>query len=272
MNDYDDIQDLITAYALGSIEEEDKARLEQLLAEETDGALAWEVADFSAAADLMALGSPEIEPSPDMRSKLFARIGESEPTLQTTPVSRPTGSPKRERKVGVSREEAGTASSWSWQDLFRPSPGLRLATGFAMILLLLATGFLWNSNQQLQGEIANLESNRGLETFELASTSTDSDRTGLVIMGANGQNGAFVVDNLDILDDSQQYQIWLIDPNENIVPGPVFSVNENGYSTGWIRANDALSSFSQFALTIEPSGGSPAPTSDILLLGQGASR
>jgi anti-sigma-K factor RskA len=68
-----------------------------------------------------------------------------------------------------------------------------------------------------------------------------------------------VVDHLPPLDPAHQYQLWLIQDGQR-TSGAVFSVNPEGYGSVWVSSPQPLANYSAFGVSIEPAGGSLAPT------------
>ncbi len=56
------------------------------------------------------------------------------------------------------------------------------------------------------------------------------------------------------------YQFWLIDPSGDRTSGGTFSVDAQGRGWVLIRSPKPLNNFQSVGVTIEPEGGSPAPT------------
>jgi anti-sigma-K factor RskA len=106
----------------------------------------------------------------------------------------------------------------------------------------------------------------GMRAIPLTSTGFVPGAAGFVIIGADGQNGAFVVDALPTLEPDYQYQLWLLQ-NEQRTSGAVFSVDENGYGGGRIRAPKNLFEYSGCDVSVEPAGGSSQPTGEKVLAG-----
>jgi anti-sigma-K factor RskA len=100
----------------------------------------------------------------------------------------------------------------------------------------------------------------------LTATDDSSSATGFVIISADGDNGALVVDGLPPLGESQQYQLWLIRDGQR-TSGAVFSTDEHSYGGTRIRAPRSLLDYSAVGITIEPAGGSPQPTGMQVLRG-----
>jgi anti-sigma-K factor RskA len=100
----------------------------------------------------------------------------------------------------------------------------------------------------------------------LSPADTDSSATGFVLISADGEDGALVVDGLPPLSEDQQYQLWLFRDGERI-SGAVFSTDENSYGGTRIRAPRSLLEYSSVGITIEPFGGSLQPTGPRVLAG-----
>ena len=61
------------------------------------------------------------------------------------------------------------------------------------------------------------------------------------------------------LDVAHQYQLWLIRGTERR-SGGVFSVDEDGYGNLLLNVPKDFKGFTSIGISVEPSGGSPAPT------------
>ena len=92
--------------------------------------------------------------------------------------------------------------------------------------------------------------------------------TGMLVISTDGEHGTLVVDGLPHLDDSEQYQLWLIRDGKNEPAAEFSSVDSEGYGSVWISSADPLVSYQGVGITIEPAGGSPAPTGERVLGGE----
>jgi anti-sigma-K factor RskA len=70
-----------------------------------------------------------------------------------------------------------------------------------------------------------------------------------------------------MLGSDQQYQLWLVLDDER-TSGGVFSVDYYGYGAMVIHAPRPLNEYTSFGVTVEPAGGSPAPTGEKVLGGE----
>lgn len=233
------ILELLPAYALGSLDEEER----RLVADHLPGCSSCmaELVAYQTLIDQLALTAPNAWPSPDLKRRLMARLPASPPT----------------------RSKSGQFFWRRYLSEFTRRPALAWGVAsFLLILVLLASNlFLWQ-------RVTRLEALRsgGMRAIPLNNTGLVPGAAGFVIIGADGKNGAFVVDALPTLEPNQQYQLWLIQ-NEQRTSGAVFSVDEFGYGGGRIRAPHNLFEYSGCDISVEPSGGSSAPTGERVLGG-----
>ncbi|GMA36969.1 hypothetical protein GCM10025876_31730 [Demequina litorisediminis] len=61
-------------------------------------------------------------------------------------------------------------------------------------------------------------------------------------------------------DDGTEYQVWLVMADGSVLPGPTFVPHDDG--TYVAVAEGDIDALAAVALTVEPSGGSEAPTTD----------
>ena len=238
MADQTHITDLLPAFAIGSLDADETRRVEEHLLS------CWLCRDESRAfhlvADELSLAAPLAIPSPDLRDRLIQRVHTARPKIQEQlPVAKPTR---------------------PWLERLLP------AWGMASLLLILALAasslVLWQRVNQLEF----LTATGGMRAVPLSPPDVASDATGFVLISANGDDGALVVDGLPPLGESQQYQLWLIRDGKR-TSGAVFSTDEKSYAGTRIRAPGSLLEYSAVGITIEPAGGSEYPTGTQVLGG-----
>ncbi len=88
----------------------------------------------------------------------------------------------------------------------------------------------------------------------------------LVVDAASGQ-GRLLVNALQPLAETLQYQLWLIRDGQRS-SGGVFSVSQNGTADVLISSAWPLAHYDSVGITIEPYGGSPSPTGQKVLGGK----
>jgi len=106
-----------------------------------------------------------------------------------------------------------------------------------------------------------------MQIVTLLGTEIEPQASGLIVISRDGRHGTLVVDDLPALDETREYQLWLIRDGQRI-SGGVFSVSTDGYANQWIGAPEPLTAYSSFGVTIEPTGGSPGPTGEKVLGGE----
>jgi anti-sigma-K factor RskA len=234
--------ELIPAYALDCLEREEAAGIAAHLA--ICASCRAELAAYQSVSDRLGLAAPEVTPPPALKARLMQQIEASRPAAAARPA-------QREGRGGFFRRPArALAPAWALASL-------------ALVLLLAAsTLVLWRqANDRRQARVADMR------VIAMAGTPATPEAYGVLVMSADGEYGTLVVDRLPALDQSHQYQLWLIRPDGQRVSGGVFSVGQHGYAALEIWSQDPLSSFPAFGVTVEPAGGSPGPTGEKVLGG-----
>ena len=229
--------ELLPAYALDSLDEAETVRVTEHLA--TCPSCRAELAAYEEIAGSLALAAPDVAPPAELKQKVMR-------SLQSPQVA------------PVARSRARSRAGWpKWvTGLFGPAaPAWRLA-GLALAVLLIGSNLWW---QQQSRRDQPMITPGGMQVVAMAGADAAPDAVGTLVMSEDGEYGTLVVDGLPPLDADHQYQLWLIRDGQR-TSGGVFSVNPHGYGALWIASLEPLSSFPAFGVTIEPTGGSPAPT------------
>lgn len=233
------VHDLLPGYAVGALEPDEANRVDEHVLS------CWlcrtELAAYQDVAGQVGLSAyAEVEPSPQLKERLMQRVQAAQRLKQAAAPAAPA------RRAPAAR----LLPAWG---LF----GLLL-----IVALAVANGALWHRLNRLE----TITSAGGMRAVALRPSEAVPQATGFVIIGADGRNGALVVDRLPPLDEARQYQLWLIRDGQR-VNGAVFSTDESGYRGVRIEATDSLLEYSAIDITIEPAGGSPQPTGDSMLSG-----
>jgi anti-sigma-K factor RskA len=233
------VTDLLPAFALRCLDEAEAGRVEKHLA--TCRVCSEELRTYQLVADQLPLAVPMVEPPERIKRALMERI-EALPPQAVRPPSR-----------------SGwwqTFSTWARQI----SPAWSLASLALILILVTSNLLLWRQVNTLA------ERQAGMQVVNLNGTNAAPDATAILVISLDGQHGTLVADKLPQLDEKQQFQLWLIDENGTRTSGGVFSVRD-GYGSVWVKSPQPLISYPAFGVTIEPEGGSPAPTGDKVLGG-----
>lgn len=232
--------DLLPAYALDCLDEEDLVRVSEHLA--VCAECRAELRSYQAVTDQLALAVPDADPPTHLKRRLMDHIQPTRPKAFSHP-----------------------RSSWwqRWTEFMqRTTPVWGLASLFLILMLAVGNLLLWQRINQAETPTQA----QAMRTVTLAGTQAAPGATGLIIISLDGRHGTLVVDDLPPLDPEQQYQLWLVQDGQR-TSGAVFSVSRDGYGSVWVSSPQPLSSYSAFGITIEPAGGSPGPTGDKVLGG-----
>lgn len=151
------------------------------------------------------------------------------------------------------------------RNLFRQPAGLAIS-----VLTLLVFFFLGVNIILLRQQVSELQAQVPtgyMQIVRLEGTDLAPETSGYVMVFREQNYGSLAVTHAPLLDENQQYQIWLILDGVR-TSGGVFSVNEDGYGNLLVSAEQPLDSFDAFGITIEPLGGSLQPTGEKVLSGE----
>lgn len=236
MPDHKQFEELLPAYVLDILDELESAQVTQHLAE--CSACQSALDEYEKVAADLSLAGPEFEPPPGVKGRLFDRL----PAVPSSTVS----------------------STQTVQR--RMTPGMLTAWGLVSLILIVALTvgslFLWQRINRLEQAYRP----GGMFAFSLFGTEVLPEAAGYLIAGADGLNGAIIVDKLPTLDPGKEYQLWLVRDQE-YTSGALIAVDEMGYGGRRVNAPGNLLTYSAASITIEPEGGSPNPTGKTVLVG-----
>lgn len=237
--DHSYFEDLLPAYALGSLEAGEDFQLAEHLGDCPD--CRTELAAYRNIVVELPLAMVEVDPPTELKEKIMARA----------------------RGAGSDDSHDPKLSLWQTiSTIFHRLPTL----AFASFLLIIMLGLSNLALLARQGQ-SRIAERSNLQTIHLTGTDYSPDATGLLIISRDGEYGTLVVDGLPELDSNQQYQLWL-KRNDERSTGGVFSVGDNGYGSLVVASDKSLVFYDSFGITIEPAGGSPEPMGDQVLGGQ----
>ncbi len=240
--DHGRFEELKDAYVLGALAEQERREFEEYLTAHPERQA--EVDELEAVAGLLALAPPEHEPPPELRRRIMG-VMEAE-------ASRPLA----ERPSRLAR---------IWELL-----GARnLALGVAAVLVvgLFSWGTLLRAEiQDLQGRVQSLQSQvqGGPQMIELEGPGAQQGaRAKLVTL--EGDRAVLMVEDMPPLPEGKTCQIWVIDSDGAPEPSGLF---EPGGDAVAAVVEHPVEITDTVAVTVEPEGGSPEPTSDPVLVAE----
>jgi anti-sigma-K factor RskA len=252
----ENLQELAAAYALGALEPSEAKAFEALLAQSPEARR--EVAEYREVGALLALGAPGAAPSPDLKARVLARAA-------------------RQKEVSLSARKSG--SGWV--------PWTALA---ASLIAVLGLGVSWQSLRREIGEreaaITALRDSLSASETRLAARERTLDQlfdpnVSLVRMGTPGtpepvvqlfwnrQNQRIMVHAFQLKPAASKraYQLWFIPKNGKPIPSVTFNTEPSGHALVQGIEVPAGVELAAAALTDEPEGGSPQPTTTPFLVG-----
>ena len=164
----------------------------------------------------------------------------------------------------------------------RPWPGCSPAVAALAVALALGASM---QTMRLQGELdRQAEANRALSaenaskdrivgllgpslvSRELAGTEAAPGVDAYIYYMGDSHSAYLLADNLPALPRGQVYQLWLIRSGQR-TSGGTFSPEPQGEARLTIEAPEPFATYQAVGVTVEPEGGSPAPTGQRVLGG-----
>lgn len=227
------LSELLAAYALDAVDDVERRRLERLVSADTE--LAAELSDYLAVAAELGTAEPS-EPSPAVRAAVLAAL-DHHPQL-------PAGAADGHRR------SARTPLRWA------------VAAAAAVVIAAVPSVLAWQEHQsavQAEARADALAEALAEPGARLVQASVAGGGTAAAVL--TDERAVLVADGLRELDADQVYQLWALDPEGSAAPaGFVPTSGVVDVARDVYRAGDAL------ALTVEPAGGSRAPTTEPLVV------
>jgi len=264
---HEDYKEMLPARALSALDAADEHALNQHLSECAE--CRRELADWENTAASLALGVPPAEPSPQVRDRIMNAVRSEK---QKQPQQESTQS--RVVEFPQSRRERWTA--------FGRVGAVAAAVLFLVLILWIVV--LWQQNRALHretdllmgrmrsleeesyraNELASILSSPGARFRSLSGTGPGTGATAQLAYDGSGR-ALLMASALPPTPAGKEYQLWFIVGNNPPIPGQTFSSDEIGRGELRDEVPDRALDSAVFAITLEPAGGSKAPTSAIYL-------
>lgn len=258
-------EELLTLEVLGALGTSERRALDEHL--KTCSACSAELAELRDAAGLLAHASTPAEPSPNVRARILDEI-------------RKEAKPVSESSSTVVPFRPRTAAS-PWPNL------MRLAAAIAFVALLVGLGVLWRRDARSRQEIVRLSQqinqqqeeaarNRqamtrqsealallntpGMKKMDLAGTQTAAAARATFVYDRNTGRAMLMTEGLPSAPAGMAYQVWFIPKGHSPMPGKTLTVDASGHAMMMDQMPLEARDNAVVAVTLEPKGGSPAPT------------
>ena len=255
----DDIAAQSGAYALNALTEEERAAFEAHLAKSAETRA--ETTELSDTAVALGMATDPVTPGPERKANLMAIIA------QTRQLPREIDTAGEARALKTTGSPAETRAQRRW--FSRASTALAAAA--AAVALIVTGGLVVNSITRTSLEQTGFASQ---QADQLAAINAASDSQKLVSAVTGGATATFVwseqlgtsaviVSGLEPLPGHQVYELWYID-SAGARPSGLMDASETG--TTWRVLDGTMARGDTVGITIEPTGGSDAPTTDPIVV------
>jgi len=270
-------EELAALQAFGLLEGSERADFEEALRRDQD--LQKLARDLAATSATLALAAPAMTPPADLKDRILQSAAATSP--------RPAAAPAQVVPFPLFRllpwaAAAGFAFVAGWlailnTGLRREAEGLRTERDLADTAYrmaqnqlaersLLAERMITDLGQRLQRQ----QDLTRLKVTALAALVPDrQDVEAIAVWDPELEQGLLTVEKLPPLADTQDYQIWVIDPAYPIpVDGGVFRPSAEGDAVLTFKGDKPVRTVNAFAISVEKKGGVPKAEGPIVLLGK----
>jgi anti-sigma-K factor RskA len=226
----DDSTALAAAYALDALSDGERRDVEGRLAR--DRRLAAEVREFRETAGMLGLAPEPVAPAPDLRGRLLDAVGD---------LPQSHGSVTELRPRWYTRPVA--------------------AFGAAAAVVLLVLGGVTATSLLRPDAPTVVEQITAAADYERATADVAGGGTVTLVWSPSLERAAILATDLPAAPSGHSYQMWFIDEEGATSAGTFGVADGHGIPLdGILEPGDAI------GITIEPTGGSPAPTSDPIVV------
>lgn len=256
------IEELLPFYALDALTDEERSLVDAYLVEHPEARA--QVEEMSRAASVLPQSVAPVEPSRRTKEALLARVAAE---------ARP--------QVVRSSEQIQPSRRLNRMESFFRTFSLAAAAIAIIWIIVLNIQVV-----QLRNEVASLNEslaaqseslNQFIENFpqtnpsrtitvSLKGTNAEPQAQGQLIADPASQSAVLVVTGLPPLEPGKTYQVWLI-ANAPVSAG-LLTVDANGQGVLIVTTTESIGSFQSLGISVEPEGGSPQPTGDIVILSE----
>lgn len=267
INVCEEVSLLLPAVAMGAATPEERAFVEANISACPDAEAM--LASYTPLVEALRGEVATAEPPVALRGKLAAALAQhaidqqldtSMRVIRSTEPTNPTATPIRTASVQESATTAPTMTRW-----------LRQYGFWAAILALVALNVYLSSRvsdltqQNVLLTALNQAQNSALERVSLPGARTtelsgSGAGTVLALWSPQGDQGVVVARDMFVLSPDRVYQFWLIEGENAPVSGGTFTVDSQGDGTLFFDAPAEVENYGTLAISVEPAGGSDAPT------------
>ncbi len=251
------VEELLPFYALDALTDEERELVEQYLIEHPEARQ--QIEEMKYTASVLPLSVSPVEPPRHAREQLMARVAADERARSGV---RPQPSARVNRFESFFRtfSLAAAAVAIVWVIVLNVQV-VRLRNEMATLNSALAAQS--NSLNQIIETLPQTTPSQAI-TVSLKGTNAEPQAQGQLIADPASQSAVLVISGLPPLEAGKTYQVWLIGGAP--VSAGLLTVDSNGQGVLIVTSEEAIGSFNSLGISVEPEGGSPQPTGDIVVL------
>ena len=226
------------------------------------------LADYRALQVDLRASVAQVEPSPELGTRLMAAVRASDAAAPTASEPVASTAPTREpnlRAVPPPRKSSRRVYA-AW------------ITAAAALIVLVITNVYWFSRvNNLSDRLDNLTptsgsafvltDTSGLHWVRLPSATDDGSASAFMMWNNDSQTGLLYARGFPEPAPGFGYQLWLASDAAGRVSGGVFEVNPTGDGALLVHVNAPIDSYTRAGITTEPISGSEGPTSPAVVRG-----
>ena len=272
-------EELAALHALGLLEGAERSAFESELAGNAElRGLVDSLAESTAA---LALAAPPVEPPAGLKNRVLAACtAPAGDGAGESPGGKVIAFPLLRLAPWAMAAALAVAAIWlARQNLFLRQENSTLRTERALAEVAYKTAqnqlterslLAENMINDLGGKLRRSEDLGRLKVAALASLAGNStEARAIAVWDPEQQAGLLTIEKLPAIADTQDYQIWVVDPAyPNPVNGGVFHVSADGKVALAFKPDQPVKQAAAFAISLERKGGVPKAEGTILLLGK----
>jgi anti-sigma-K factor RskA len=249
-----DIHTLTGAYAVNALPPDEQQLFEEHL-EECD-ACRQEVDELLVTAAHLGASLSEAPP-PSLRDAVMAEIDQ---TRQDPPSPTPTHEDTADSVVRLDERRRPEEPRRWWTHLVAPAAAV---VAIAVLGLSMMVANLTDRIDQLEAASTQMVDVLAAEDAETLTVEGPDGSFARVVVASSRGEAVFLTDGMPAVADDENSELWLLD-DEGQAPAGLFDVDDRGRATRVLTGD--LAGAAAIAVTVEPAGGSPEPTTDPVMV------
>ncbi len=229
----------VGSYVLDAMNDDERDEFEDQLAKSTD--LRDEVTELTDTAVLLGLAVEPVAPTPALKQNIMARLDQL---------------PQLEREPATAVQESHPKAQARW---YR-RPAIAITSVAAAVVLIVGGVVGVNLAIQSAATSAQASALAAITTapdVRRAEASVSTGGSATLVWSVHLKRAALVGTGLSVLPSGKTYELWYISPAGTATPAGTF---ESNGKSGFQVLSGSMSAGDTVGVTIEPSGGSKAPT------------